>query len=71
MTTIWKEVEIDIEPEDFSDDELMEELSNRKLFPQAQMAAREMFDAFKIGDEKKAIEIARKFAQDATGGILP
>lgn len=31
----------------------------------------EMFDAFKIGNDVMAIEMAKKIAEDVTGGTLP
>lgn len=67
----WIDVEIDME--DIDTDDLVEELKSRNvgLFPEADIDdVTEMFYAFKLGRIERAMELAKKIAQDHTGRIL-
>lgn len=75
-------VEIDLD--DIADDDIHEEFVSRGLEYDCQCEEcedcsdstdyesqiREMFEAFKLGRNDKAMEIARQMAQELTGGIL-
>jgi hypothetical protein len=58
--------------EDIETDDLIEELQTRNVgVPEGSIEdVTEMFYAFKLGNEKRAIELAKKIAQDHTGRIL-
>ncbi|MDR0458175.1 MAG: hypothetical protein LBH10_03990 [Burkholderiaceae bacterium] len=51
--------------EEFSDDEIC--LHDCKLSD----LASKMFDAFYLGEHERALALARRIAQDATGRVLP
>lgn len=75
-------VEVDLD--DIEDDDIHEEFISRGLTydcdcedceecPDAtdyEPQIREMFEAFKLGKNDKAMEIAKSMAQELTGGIL-
>jgi hypothetical protein len=65
-------VEVDIDLEDIDTDDLVEELQLRNIgVPEGNIEdVTEMFYAFKLGRNDRAMELARKIAQDHTGGIL-
>jgi len=66
----WIDVSVDME--DIETDDLIEELQTRNVgVPEGSIEdVTEMFYAFKLGNEKRAIELAKKIAQDHTGRIL-
>jgi len=69
----WIEVDIDLEEVD--DQDLIDELHSRSLGDRVNLAdtaedITEMFYAFKLGRNERAIELARKVSQDHTGRIL-
>jgi len=69
----WVEVDIDLDEVD--DDDLIEELKSRSLGNQVNLAntdedIAEMFYAFKLGQTNRAVELAKKIAQDHMGRIL-
>jgi hypothetical protein len=71
--TIYTDVEVDIDLEDFSDDEILAEAEKRNLdFDRVDLEEdiTAMFEAFYIGKTEQAIELARKVAQDVTGRLL-
>jgi hypothetical protein len=66
---------VDVDLDDISDDDLIDELESRNLGRRFELNAdenpiTEMFYAFKLGRDDKAMEIAKKIAQDHTGRIL-
>ena len=65
-------VDVDVDLEDIETDDLIEELERRSVgLPEGNIEdVTEMFYAFKLGNEKRAIELAKKIAQDHTGRIL-
>jgi len=66
----WIDVEIDME--DIDTDVLIEELKRRNVgVPEGDVDdVTEMFYAFKLGRTERAMELAKKIAQDHTGRIL-
>ena len=69
MTTVSINVEVDLS--DFTDGDLIEEMQERGILPsdlQEQMT--EMFYAFKLGKNDRAMEIAKSIAQEHQGMIL-
>jgi hypothetical protein len=70
MTTI--NVDIEVELDEFSDEDIKKEAKARGLLDEEDTEGGivEMFYAFKLGKEDRAIELARKIAQDYTGMIL-
>jgi hypothetical protein len=66
----WIDVEIDLE--DIDTDDLIEELQRRNVgVPEGNIEnVEEMFYAFKLGRSDRAMELAKKIAQDHTGRIL-
>lgn len=66
----WIEVGIDME--DIDTDDLVEELKSRNVgVPEGDVDdVTEMFYAFKLGRDDRAMELAKKIAQDHTGRIL-
>lgn len=68
MTTATIEIEVDLG--DIDTDDLLAELRSRnELYDD--VFARKLFEILKLGDEQRAIELARDYAQNVTGGILP
>ena len=68
-------VEVDVDLDEIDDDDLIEELKSRSLGDRVNLAdtdedIAEMFYAFKLGQDERAIELAKKIAQDHTGRIL-
>jgi hypothetical protein len=72
MTVYVGEVDVDVDLEDIDTDDLVEELKRRNIgAPEGDINdVVEMFYAFKLGRNDRAIELARKIAQDHVGGIL-
>ena len=70
--TVNTYVDVDVDLEDIDTDDLLEELQFRNVgVPEGSIKdVTEMFYAFKLGRLDRAIELARKIAQDHTGGIL-
>lgn len=70
--TTWVDVEVSLD--EFSDEDILEEARERRLDPypecEKESDITEMFYAFKLGREDRAMELARKIAQDHTGGML-
>ena len=65
-------VDIDVDLEDIDTDDLREELLARNVdLPEGDVNdVTEMFYAFKLGKVDRAMELAKKIAQDHTGRIL-
>lgn len=65
-------IDVDIDLEDIDTDDLIEELKSRNAgVPDGNVEdVTEMFYAFKLGRTDRAMELAKKIAQDHTGGIL-
>lgn len=65
-------VDIDVDLEDIDTDDLIAELKHRNVgVPEGDIDdVIEMFYAFKLGREDRAMELAKKIAQDHVGGIL-
>lgn len=74
ITSARVEVDVDIYDDDISDEDLRDMCIQRGILNDgidgANEEIREMFYAFKLGREDRAMEIAKKIAQDLTGGIL-
>jgi hypothetical protein len=68
-------IDVDIDLDDIDDDDLIDELKSRSLGSRVNLASTyeditEMFYAFKLGHTERAMELAKKIAQDHTGRIL-
>lgn len=67
-------IDVDVDLEDIDTDDLLKEIEERDLTPPgAEVSffdAQEMFYAFKLGKEDRAMELAKKIAQDCAGRIL-
>jgi hypothetical protein len=65
-------VDVDVDLEDIDTDDLIEELQIRNVgIPDGNIEdVTEMFYAFKLGRTDRAMELAKKIAQDHVGGIL-
>lgn len=72
ITSATVEVEVDIHSDDLDDDTLREICQERGILAEEDLAddILEMFYAFRLGRDDRAIELARKIAQDHTGRIL-
>jgi hypothetical protein len=65
-------VDIDIDLSEIDEDDLVKELKLRNVgIPEGDIEdVTEMFYAFKLGKTERAMELAKKIAQDHTGRIL-
>jgi hypothetical protein len=65
-------VDVDVDLEEIDTDDLVEELQSRNVgVPDGNVEdVTEMFYAFKLGRTDRAMELAKKIAQDHVGGIL-
>jgi len=65
-------VDVDVDMEDIETDDLIAELQHRNVsIPEGSIEdVTEMFYAFKLGRNERAMELAKKIAQDHTGRIL-
>jgi len=65
-------IDIDVDLEEIDTEDLIEELQSRNIgVPEGDVEdVLEMFYAFKLGRNERAMELARKIAQDHTGRIL-
>jgi hypothetical protein len=65
------EVDVDVDLSNFDSDDLRDELRNRLIeAPDMDGMLKEMFYAFKLGCDDKAIQLARRIAEEHVGGIL-
>ena len=73
IKTVYVEKEVDIYSDDLSDEDVRELCEERgiKAGGADSDEVTEMFYAFKLGRQERAMELARKIAQDHVGGILP
>lgn len=75
MTTKSVYVYVDVDLDEFDDDEIIEEYEKRGLGFASGDEIREnileMYYAFYLGKPERAIELAKKVAQDVTGRTLP
>lgn len=56
---------------EFDDEDLLDELRSRGITYDAESDISRMFEAFYIGDDEKAMQIAREVASSHTGRMLP
>jgi hypothetical protein len=74
MTVARVTVDVDVDMDDLTDEDLVSEMEERGLKTAAdyeqEAQIEEMFYAFKLGKADRAMEIARQIAQEATGRIL-
>jgi hypothetical protein len=65
-------VDVDVDLDEIDTDDLIEELKSRNIgVPEGDVQdVTEMFYAFKLGRTDRAMELAKKIAQDHVGGIL-
>lgn len=71
MKTVQVTVDVDVELSDIDTDDLVEELESRGHdYSDSAKLLTEMFYAFKLGKEVRAIEIAKQIAMQHTGMIL-
>jgi hypothetical protein len=73
MTRHWITTDVEVDLGDFDDDDIAEEYETRGLGGESSVRdlIEEMFYAFKLGKQDRAVELAREIAQNATGKILP
>lgn len=73
LRTVAVEVDVDIYDNDLDDEDLRDICEERGIFPDLDFEdeIREMFYAFKFGNTDRAMILARKIAEEATGMILP
>lgn len=73
IRSITVEVDVDIYDNDLDDEDLRDICEERGIFPDLDFEdeIREMFYAFKFGNTDRAMILARKIAEEATGMILP
>lgn len=73
IRSITVDVDVDIHSDDLDDEDLREICEERGIFPDLDFEdeIREMFYAFKFGNTDRAMILARKIAEEATGMILP
>jgi hypothetical protein len=66
-------VDVDVDLDDFSDDDIAEEYESRGLGAGGDLSEllNELFYAFYFGKDDRAMQIARRLAQDATGRVIP
>ena len=74
-TYVNVEVRVSDVLDELDDDDLIDELKQRKALPEAPPAdlsedVEELFYALKYGTDEKALEVARRIAQEHTGRIL-
>lgn len=76
MPTITTTVDVDVEMDDFSDDDLLDEIASRGLEEVPSLKSgnahpvHEIYYAFKFGLDEKATELARKYVCEVLGVIL-
>lgn len=72
MAKVWVSTEVEVDMSEFSDEDIQEEASDRGIsgFSSNEDELTEMFYAFKLGRDDRAMEIARYIAQEHTGMIL-
>jgi hypothetical protein len=65
-------VDIDVDLEEIDTDDLIDELKSRNIgLPEGDVEdVTEMYYAFKLGKTERAMELAKKIAQNHTGRIL-
>lgn len=74
-TYVKVEVRVSDVLDELDDDDLIEELKQRKALPEASPPdlsedVEELFYALKYGTDEKALEVARRIAQEHTGRII-
>lgn len=72
MATAYVSVEVEVDMSEFSDDDIRDEAAERGIIAGGggDDSVTEMFYAFKLGRNDRAMEIARQIAQEHTGMIL-
>lgn len=75
MTTVKIATEVEIDLDDIDDDDIRQEAEDRGMLEFDKSRAyddmlEEMFYAFKLGNNARAMELAKKIAMDHTGKIL-
>lgn len=76
--TKWVDVDVDVDITEFDEEDIVEHLQERGYVvvksgssaEEMEELILEMFYAFKLGRDERAMELARKIAQDHTGRIL-
>ena len=70
---VYKMIDVDIELDDFSDDEILAEAVSRNLevAPSIGDDVQAMWQAFYIGNDAEAMRLARQIAETATGRMVP
>ena len=65
-------VDVDVDLEEIDTDDLIDELKSRNIgLPEGDVEdVTEMYYAFKLGKTERAMELAKKIAQNHTGRIL-
>ena len=69
---VYKEIEVEVDIEDFDDDELMDEIDRRKLYSsESVIAINQIADAFALKKHDQAMRMLENLIYDVTGRIVP
>lgn len=68
--TIVKDIEIDVELSEFSDDDLIAELKERDFWIEDDIDLKSILDALKLNQEDKALQLMRTFLSNKYGVVL-
>ena len=69
--SIYNEIEVEVDIEDFEDVELMDEIDRRKLPASTGSAINQIADAFALKKHDQAMRMLENLIYDVTGRIVP
>lgn len=70
--TIYRDVEVEFDLDEFDDEDLIAELESRNVHPPTvSVSIQEIYDALAARNEPRALELMRTYVMDHTGRILP
>lgn len=66
-------VHVDVDLRDIDTEDLLEELERRQKAPESgsDVSIAQIFDAFYLGNEARAVEMTKSYLQATTGRVLP
>lgn len=66
------DVEVEIDLDDFSDQEIRDEFRARGMsVPAPSVEVNDLFEAMRLGQKERALELLREYLMNETGRILP
>jgi hypothetical protein len=70
---VYKEIEVEVDIEDFDDAELVDEIDRRKLYASSGsvIAINQIADAFALKKHDQAMRMLENLIYDVTGRIVP